>query len=91
MSENNKEVRIVNNKYAIPAAVPQYTPRRTRASEIGSPRLINPLRIYEIGKVARNTPTTAKTLFRCKPAPYYPSELPNYLAFSSERSIGKAN
>ena len=69
MNEKNKEVRIVNNKYAIPAAVTQYNPRRMRTSEILTPIWgIKAVVMYEIGKVARNIAMSVRIFLRCIPA-----------------------
>jgi len=70
MNAKNMEVKIIDNTPAMCEASTQYTPRRTRASEIGRPRLISPFMIYEIGKVAKNTPRRIRIFLRCKLDPH---------------------
>lgn len=71
MNVKNKEVRIVNNKYAIWAAVTQCTPKRIRTPEIRTPNWgIKAVVIYEIGKVAKNITARIRILLRCNLIPY---------------------
>jgi len=71
MNVKNKEVRIVDDKYAMSAASTQYTPRLMRERAIMLvPKGIKAFIIYEIGKVAKNTPMSVRIFLRCKFDPH---------------------